>query len=303
MERDVVTELSTRLAALARRGAESVVRVEGRRTPASGVVWSSDGLVVTTHHAVERDEELAIGLPGGESAPAELVGRDPTTDVALRRARASGLAPAGWTDADAVELGQLVVGISRPGRSPRAALGLVARAAGEWRPPSGGRIDRYLETTLDLVPGLSGSLVVGPAGEAIGLATAGLLRGVALLLPPQTLRRVVTGLLAHGQVRRGYLGVATIPVRLPPAAEAAAGQRAALLVTAVEPDSPAARAGILLGDAIVSLAGERVDEPGDLLPLLEEERIGQAVAVAVVRAGEPTTLTLTVGVRERRRAS
>jgi S1-C subfamily serine protease len=301
MERDVVMELSSRLAALARRGSESVVRVEGRRTPASGVVWSADGLVVTTHHAVERDEEIAVGLPGGETAPAELVGRDPSTDLALLRARATGLSPAAWSEAGDPEVGQLVLGVSRPGRSARAALGVVARTAGEWRAPAGGKIDRYLETTLDLVPGLSGSLAAGPDGTALGLATAGLLRGVAMAIPAATLRRVVGSLLSHGQVRRGYLGVATVPVRLPPAVESAAGQRSALLVTAVEPESPAARGGLLLGDAIVSLAGERVGEHGDLLPLLEEERIGHAVPAAVVRAGELRTVTLTVGARERRR--
>ncbi|HEY6099155.1 MAG TPA: PDZ domain-containing protein, partial [Anaeromyxobacter sp.] len=117
-----------------------------------------------------------------------------------------------------------------------------------------------------------------------------------------TLRRVVKAVLAHGRVRRGYLGVATIPVRLPAAAAEAAGQPTALLVTAVEPESPAGRGGLLLGDAIVSLAGERVAEAGDLLPVLEEERIGDAAAVSVVRAGELRTVTVTIAAREPRRA-
>lgn len=302
MERDVLAELSDRLSSLFRRGAESVVRVEGRRAPASGVIWSADGLVVTAHHSVEREEEIEIGLPGGETVPAELVGRDPATDVALLRARTSGLAPAQMAEPEGLEPGQIVLGVARPGRSPRTSLGLLARVAPEWRAPTGGRIDRYLETSLEVVPGVSGSLVLSATGSPLGVATAGLVRGAAMVLPVPTLRRVAKALLAHGQVRRGYLGVATIPVRLPPDSERAAGQRAALLVTAVEPESPAARAGLRLGDAIVALAGASVEEPGDLIPLLEEERIGDAASAKVLRGGEMTMLTVTIGARERRRA-
>jgi S1-C subfamily serine protease len=299
MERDVLAELSDRLSGLFRAGAESVVRVEGRRSPASGVIWSSDGLVVTAHHVVEREEEIEIGLPGGDTVAAELVGRDPATDVALLRARASGLAPVEIAGPEGLEPGQIVLGVARPGRSPRTSLGLLARVAPEWRAPTGGKIDRYLETSLEVVPGVSGSLVLAATGSPLGVATAGLVRGAALVLPGPTLRRVVKALLAHGRVRRGYLGVATIPVRLPPEAERTAGQPTALLVTAVEPESPAARAGLKLGDAIVALAGASVGEPGDLLPLLEEERIGDAAPARVLRAGELATLTVTIGARER----
>ncbi len=299
MQSDVVQELSGRLAALARAGASSVVRVEGRRAASTGVVWSAD-TIVAAHHAVEWEDELELGLPDGGAARAELVGRDPTTDLAVLRASAPGLAPADWAEPDGLEPGQLVLGVSRPGRSPRASLGVVARVAPEWRAPAGGKLDRYVETSLPLQPGLSGSLVLGASGKALGVATAGLLRGLALVVPAPTLRRVVKGLLAHGHVRRGYLGVATVPCRLPPAA-GEEGPRGALLVTAVEPESPAARAGILLGDALVAIAGERVAEPGDLMPVLEEDRIGDAVAVRLVRAGEPREVTLTIGARERGR--
>jgi S1-C subfamily serine protease len=124
-----------------------------------------------------------------------------------------------------------------------------------------------------------------------------------MVLPAPTLRRVVKSLLTHGHVRRGYLGVATFPVRLPEALARDAGQESALLVSAVEPESPAQRAGLVLGDAIVSLGGARVTEPPDLIPLLEEDRIGDALQVRIVRAGAFHDLTVTVGARERRRAS
>ncbi len=300
MEPDLLSSLSRRTAALVAGCAQHVVRVDGRhRGPASGVLWSEDGLVVTAHHALERDEELEVGLPSGDSAPAELVGRDPTTDLALLRVSATGLARASWSD-EAPEAGELALAVSRPGLRPRAALALVARVAGEYRASGGGRIDRYLETSLDLAPGLSGALVVSAAGGGLGIATAGLVRGAVMIVPPATLRRVVGVLAAHGTVRRGYLGVATFPVRVGAELAPRAGQAGALLVSAVEPESPAARAGLLLGDALLALGDARVSEPGDLLPLLEEERIGQPLPVRLLRGGEVRELTVTLGTRGER---
>jgi len=295
---DLLAALSRRTAALVAERAVHVVRVEGRRRgPASGVVWSADGLVVAAHHAVERDDELEIGLPSGETATAEVVGRDPSTDLALLRVRATGLSPAAWSDADALSAGELVLSIARPGMSPRASLALLARAAGEYRGAGGGRIDRFLETTFEPHPGLSGALVTAASGSPVGLATSGLVRGAAMIVPASTLRRVVRALAAHGGVRRGYLGVATFPVRLPPAIASAEKRQGALLVSFVEPDGPAARAGVLQGDALLSLGGAPISEPGDLLPLLEEEKIGEAVPVRLVRAGEVREVAVTVGAR------
>lgn len=296
METDPLSTLSRRVAQLVAERSPHVVRVDGRhRGPATGIVWSSDGLVVTTHHALERDEELEVGLPSGDTAAAELVGRDPTTDLALLRVSAGGLVAATWSD-EPLSAGELVLALSRPGRSPRAALGLVARAAGEFRGAGGGRIDRWLETSLPLEPGLSGALVVGASGAPAGIATAGLVRGTAMIVPPATLRRVTAALVAHGAVRRGFLGVTTLPIRLG-AAAARAGQPGALLVSAVEPESPAERAGLLLGDVLLALGGEPVRHAGDLLPLLEEDRIGQPVPVRLLRAGEVREVSVTVGAR------
>jgi S1-C subfamily serine protease len=293
-------EISDRLAALAEEGGRSVVRVDGRRAPSSGVAWSADGIVLTASHNLEWDEDLTVGLPDGRTAPAELVGRDPTIDLAALRVKEPGLAAPAWAEADALKVGHLLVGLTRPGRTVRAGLGLLARAAEAFRAPSGGRIDRYLETDLPLHAGFSGGLVLDLAGRALGMATAGLVRGAAMVVPVTTLRRVAKSLLAHGGVRRGFLGIATLPIRLPPSVEKRAGQPGALVLTAVEEDGPAARAGLLLGDVLLSLDGKAVGHVGDLLPLLEEERIGDTVPARLLRAGEIRELPVTVGARERR---
>ncbi len=290
-------ELSEGLVALAARAGPSVVRVDGRRrAPASGAVWAADGTVVAASHAVERDEEIEVGLDGGEAVPAELVGRDPATDVAVLRVARGGLVPATFAEG-APRVGALVLGLARPGRGPRAGLGVVARVGPEWRTPQGGRIDRYLETDLELRPGFSGGLILSARGEALGLAAGGLLRGHALVVPPETLRRVVKGILSHGTVRRGFLGIATVPVRLPPGLEREAGQPVGLLLTAVEPGSPAERAGLLLGDVLLAVEGKPVAHAGELLPFLEEERIGEGLAARVWRGGAARELNVVVGAR------
>lgn len=293
---DPLVSLSDRLQSLVEHASPHVVRVEGRRSPSSGVAWSSDGLVVAAHHTLDRDEEIGIGLASGETATAEVVGRDPSTDVAVLRMKGGGLVPVEWSDA-ALAAGGLVVSVSRPGRVPRASLGMVARAAGEWRAPTGGKLDRYLETTLELRPGLSGALVLSAAGGAAGIATAGLLRGAALVVDAVTLRRVVKSLLAHGEIRRGYLGLASFPVPLPAALRERTGEEIALLVTRVEPGSPAERAGLFLGDAILSFGGETLQDPGALLAFLSEDRIGDAVPLRILRAGEVREVSVTVGAR------
>ena len=292
-----LAELSQDLAALVRAAEGQVVRLAGRRRAATGTAWSADGLVVTTLHGLGDEDEVEVALPGATTVKGEVIGRDPTTDLALVRAAAGGLAAPAWAEPDGLAVGELVVALSRPGRTVRADRGLLSRAAGEWRAPAGGRLDRYLETSLALQPGLSGSLVLAADGRALGLASAGLVRGEALLVPSPTLRRSVEAMLAHGGPRRGYLGVATFPVRLGPGEAAAAGQPGALLVSGVEPESPAARAGVLLGDALLAVDGQPVAGPHDLAPVLAPERVGGVAALRLLRAGAVRDLPLTVGAR------
>lgn len=294
---DIAKGLSNDLAEIVERRGSSVVRVQSRRMPGSGVVWSTDGVIVAASHSIEGEDGIEVGLADGGSVPAALVGRDPTTDVAVLRLSTAGLSVPAWADPAGVKVGNLVLALSRPGRSVRASLGIVSVRGEAWRTPSGGLLDHYVETDLSRHPGFSGSLLVGATGEAIGLNTAGLLRGATLAISGPTLRRVVEALLAHGAVRRGFLGIGTYPVRLPAPLEQEAGQPAALMLVSIEPGSPAEKAGLRLGDALLTFAGQALKHPSDLLGLLDAERIGSEVAVRLLRSGELRELALTVGAR------
>ena len=291
--------LSGELARIVDAAAPSVVRVEGRRRSASsGVVWSADGVIVASHHAVDADEEVPVGLHDGRTLSAKVVGRDPGSDLALLRAEASGLVPPRWADARTPKPGELVLGLSRPGRSARARLGIVSAVAAEWRTPSGARFESYLETDIALHPGFSGGLLLAADGQALGINSSGLLRGSSLSVPFAVVKRVVESLVAHGRIRRGYLGIGTQPVALTADLRTSAGQGSGLIVLSVQPGSPAAKAGILLGDVLLKAGGEALTHPGTLLPALDADRVGRELGLRLLRAGEPRELTVVIGERE-----
>jgi S1-C subfamily serine protease len=293
------TDLSNALSELVEGAGRSVVRVrvEGGRG-VSGTVFSDKGHVIAINHTVERDE-AELGLPDGGTARAQVVGRDPGTDLAVLKTEGVGLVPAPWTDLDDARVGHLVVGVYRPGSATRATLGIVAALGDAWRTRYGGKIDRYFEASLPLQPGFSGGLLVSASGKAIGLSTSGLLRGVALGIPAATVKRVGEALMTGGRVRRGYLGVSSYPVALPASLQSSLGQESGLLVTSVQADSPASRAGVLLGDVVVGVDGQPTAEPADLLPALDEDRVGREIVLRVLRAGELREVPVTVGERGR----
>lgn len=293
---EVLSNLSDALAEIVAHAGLSVVRVEARpRLPGTGVIWSADGTIVTAHHVVERDEGLKVGLPGGQTTPATFVGRDPTTDLAVLKAQASGLTTTAWATPDEVKVGHLTLALGRPGESVRATLGIVSALGDSWVAPTGGRIDRYLQTDVAMYPGFSGGPLLDSSGRVLGLNTSALLRGVSLAIPTPTVRRVVETLLAHGRVRRGYLGVTTQSVRLPSSLAQQLGQETGLLIVSVASGSPAESAGLVMGDAITSIGGKPVRFMDDLLAALSGAQIGATTQVRVIRGGQVRELSVTIG--------
>ncbi len=288
-------ELSDSLAQAVETAGSAIVRIEGRRRlPATGVVWAADGVIITANHVVKADE-VTVGLPDGRSTKGTVVGRDPSTDLAVVKAEATDLQPA--KRAEELAVGHLVLALGRPGRTVQATLGIVSALGDSWRTPMGGQIDRYLQTDVVMYPGFSGGPLVSSGGVVLGLNSSGLARGVSLAVPVETLESTAETLLTHGRMRRGYLGVSTQSARLPIALKEEVNQETGLLIVNVEPDSPADKGGLVLGDTIVGLDGTAVRHHDDLLALLTGDRVDKKVPISIVRGGEVQSLNVKIGNR------
>lgn len=293
---NALQSLSDATAAIVESAGRGVVRVEARRRlPASGFVWSADGVIVTAHHVVEQDDNIEIGLPDGKTASAKLVGRDPTTDIAVLRAQGATLAPLALAEVSNLRVGHIVLALGRPGQTVMATMGIVSALGDKWRTPMGGLLDKYLQTDVAMYPGFSGGALVDAMGQVLGLNTSALLRDITLSIPVPTLRRVVDTLLAHGKVRRGYIGIRAQPVRLPDRVKEQSKQETGLLLLSVEQGSPADKGGLSMGDTIIAMDGEPILHLDQLLATLSGDRIGQSLEVSVLRGGQVQKVKVTVG--------
>lgn len=275
-----------------------VVRVDARRRlGASGIVWSDDGVIVTAAHVVERDRDIQIGLAGGQTAPAALLGRDGGLDLAVLRAQARGLKAPHWSEPENLAVGGLVLALGRPGDKLLATLGIISALDEGWTTPGGGQIDHYLQTDAVMYPGFSGGPLIDAEQRVAGLNSSSLVAGLSLALPAPTVRRTVEALLSGRPVRRGYLGITAQPVPLPDAVRQHVGQETGLLLTHVEPRSPADRSRLIQGDTLVTLNGRPVRSLADLQAVLSGDQVGERVPARVVRAGAVQDLSVTIGER------
>ena len=291
--------LSAELASVVAKVGPSVVRVDdGSRLTATGVLWSADGVVLTTSHGVERDDELVIELADGKRLPATLVGRDPETDLAVLRVTASGLTPITQADPNAVQVGQIVLALGRPGESGLSAtLGIISA---KQDAQDNGRPEYVLHTDATLYPGFSGGPLVNVQGQIVGLSNLGFGRGMGFALGLPILTHVAAALLAGGTVKRGYLGVSTQSVPLPQSLQTSLGrtQERGLLVVQVESGGPADTAGLQLGDMLLGLGGQPLDDVDDLRRHLRGWTAGQTVTLNLARGGAAQDISVILGARE-----
>jgi S1-C subfamily serine protease len=281
--------LSDELAAAVDRAGKSVVAVHARpRFASSGVFWKP-GLIVTAEHAVRRDEEIRVTLPDGNNVTAKLLGSDPGSDLAVLQletqgepAHASGLPPAP---------GNLALTIGRSEDSGvNATMGIISAVGPAWRTWRGGRLDSYIRLDLTLYPGSTGALVINTAGEALGIATPALSRIAGVAIPAPNIHRVVEEILKRGHVARGYLGVGLQPVEL-------SDHQKGLIVLSLEPAGPAAKAGILIGDILVSLGGKSLQDTDDVHSALEGHVVGSSIDAIISRGGESRDISVVIGER------
>ena len=290
------------LAGAVERAGAGVVTVDARRRlPASGIIWSADGLVVTANHVVERDEEIVIGLPDGRKADATLAGRDPGSDIALLRIGASDIAPLERASIEP-RIGHIALAIGRPGPSgPMASFGVISAVGGPLRLHHGASLERYVRADVAMLPGFSGGPLIDAGGSLIGLNSSTLGRMGGVTVPAAIIDATLTALLAHGRVRRGYLGVGAQAVRLPDAlvGSLGLGQEQGLLIVSVEAGGPADSAGLMLGDIILAVAGGEVGQVEQLQERLTGDRVGQEAPVRIVRGGELRDVGVVIGERQR----
>jgi S1-C subfamily serine protease len=294
--------ISDQLTATVAEVSKSVVAIHARpRFTSSGVVLIP-GVIVTADHTIRRDEDIKITTPAGTAVSAELVGRDPGTDLAVLRAEGLDAPAAAWAENFTAQPGALIIGVGRWKDSAIASLGLlssISPASSTWR---GGHLDQVIRLDLQLHPGASGGAVVNAEGKLIGIETGILSRVSVFAIPRATVERVVQQLLAHGRIPRGYLGIGLQPIALPEhqIQKLARPAGTALIVISVGTDTPAAGAGLLIGDILLELGGRVVHTPEDVHDLLSSQSPGGKLRARILRGGEPMEVDVTVGERPRK---
>jgi S1-C subfamily serine protease len=293
-------ELSNALAqATASAGASAVAVHTESRGSSSGVIWRP-GIVVTAEHALRRDEEIQLTLPNGRIAAAELAGRDPSTDIAVLKCAEVTPSAATFGDVDSLKPGSLSLVVGRTRASgPVAALAVVSLVATERRSWTGGSLTPYIRLDVGLQPTASGGAVVDAAGRIVGMATPRFARFGAIAIPAPLINNVVDTLLKKGRIPRGYLGIGLQTVRLPEALRGTLQrkEKTAAILLEVSPDGPAHKAGLVIGDILVSLGGETVARYEDVQSHLQAENIGKSLAAKIVRGGAVQEVSVVVAER------
>jgi S1-C subfamily serine protease len=288
-------QFSNQLADAVARASQFVLQVQGRRRPVSGIVYDKE-IVVTTARALGRGDRAAVRTGDGRVLEAEFAGWDPATHLVVLRAPGLDGSPA-IRSTTPPRVGNLALAVARSwSNAVTASSGIVSIIGGPLPTGRHRSIEQVIRTNAPMHEGFSGGAFIDTAGQLIGLTTAAAIRGLGVVIPVDIVWKSAAGVLAGGS-RRGYLGLVGQSVALPADQPGAGGRSQAILVTAVNADSPAHKAGIVVGDLLVEFAGQPVVSPEDLLALLGEARIDQDVTARVVRGGAETSLTVHVGER------
>ena len=275
----------------------SVVGVLVHREPVTGVVWDAR-TIVTASHALRHDSAEVVRADGS-TIRARKVGRDRGTDIGLLEVDID-LPVAPWAqDSSALRIGDFVVAIGRPGRALRATLGMVGGLGGAWQTHHGVPIDRYIDVDGSLPTGFGGGPLVSHDGKIVGVNTPGLIQG-GTTVPIETVRRAVEAARRGNGGERAYLGLGLQPAGLGDAQRAVAKADGALLVVSVDPGGPGDKAGVAVGDLVLSLDGKPVNDLRELLRILLSHRGGETLAAEVLRGTDKRAVSLVLGTKPHR---
>ncbi len=278
----------------------AVVKIDIERAGGSGVIFTPDGFILTNSHVVDRAAKMTAILPDGRSMRADLVGQDPDTDLAVIRVNDPDNAAFPWAtlgDSRIIRPGQIAIAIGNPyGFQHSITAGIISALGRSLRSRSGRLMDDIIQTDAALNPGNSGGPLVNTRGEVVGINTAMILpaQGLCFAIASNTVRFVASRLMRDGAIRRGHIGVAGQNVPIPRAIARAHrfAVSSGVLVASVEPDSPAAAAGVLDGDVIVAFGGAAIAAVDDLHRRLTDEQIGTPVILTVLRGLERRHITI-----------
>jgi S1-C subfamily serine protease len=286
MAQPALHALDNALAAAVKVVGPSVVHVRrGRHHGGTGIAWDADHVVTSSFHVPDKTQ-VGLARADGELdfRDAEVVGRDPGSDLAVLKVAGGGLTPATFRALGDLSVGNLALAIGRPGRTARCSLRAIGVLGPEVETPHGGTLSAYVESDRQIPRGFAGGPLIDPDGGVIGMNTRTLVRGADIAVPTDTVKTVVSELLAHGGIRKGYLGVGAYP------------SKDGALITSIEDGSPAHAAGIIVGDVLVEVAGEPVDGPDTLRAALAK-RPGETVAIVLLRGGVRQELSIAIGSR------
>ncbi|HEV8211817.1 MAG TPA: trypsin-like peptidase domain-containing protein [Vicinamibacterales bacterium] len=275
----------------------AVVKIDAAKGGGSGVLFTPDGLILTNSHVVDKSGPLTVVMTDGRSAQADLIGQDADTDLAVIRIDGSALPWATLGDSRAVRVGQIAIAIGNPyGFHHSVTAGVVSALGRSLRARSGRLMDDIIQTDAALNPGNSGGPLVTTRGEVIGVNTATILpaQGLCFAIASNTARFVASRLLRDGRIRRSYIGLGgqTVPIPRAVARENQLAVTSGVFIVSVEPNSPAANAGLKDGDVVLAFAGTPVTGVDDLHRLLTEEKIGVATAVTILRSARRRNVTV-----------
>jgi S1-C subfamily serine protease len=291
--------LSKELAeATASAGSFTVAVHSEPRGSSSGIIWRP-GIVVTADHALQRDEEIHITSADGQIVAATLVGRDPSTDLAVLKCAQAKATPS-FGDTASLRQGNIALAVGRTRASgPVAALAFVSMVSSERRLWGGSSLSPYVRLDVALQSTAVGGAVVEADGRVVGLATPKFAHVGALAVPVATIDHVVAALLEKGRIPRGYFGLGLQPVRLPENLREALQrkEKTAVMVLEVEPGGPAHKAGVVIGDILVALNGKPVTRLEDVWAHLIGESIGQLVTAQFLRGGVAREASIAVDER------
>ena len=283
----VLSDLSNSVVSLATDAAPRILAVQGADgREFSGFIWRT-GLAVTAEEVLEGEDEVQVLGADGKVGTAKIIGRDPSTDVALLKLETTEFAD--WADAGAILPGSLTVVIGRSEQSPIVRLAGISAVGPRWKSRRGGSIDARVR--LDIRPSRrsEGGAVVAPDGKLIGMAVTAIGRET-IAIPTSTIAQAVSVLLEKGYVPRGWLGVMLQP--LPRGTGA--------IILSIEKESPASAAGLLVGDIVTTWDNEKLDTPGDVASRLGAASVGAKVKLGVSRGGTVSEYTITIAERSRK---